>query len=370
MATDRRLTDGPAILIPNNELFPERDLAIAHLSRALGAAAVAASVRISEFTGGVPEKTDLEPAEKKRREKIIDTEADAAFKSILRNSPILFHGVDAEGGKEARPDKLGEAMPLAIGHFGRGDKKASYTIDVVEGTGFATHNWPNAMSIAGLSTYGGITEIPPVNGVKPDYARKLFTHALFKNDVSLDQPPAENIRAIMLRADVPADRITVAVMDRKCNTAIIAAADEMGVKLVKIDRGDLIWDLIAMTSDPIKNPIVIMGRGGAEEGSIAMVGARALDATGQISLLDEEAKDIDIEIVDGSGIWTPDKFVPGMREHSSVVLQAITQNTHLGLDAVKPFNRLPNHFVVSGWVFSSVGNYSIEDIIPIPQLAA
>lgn len=148
------------ISTPDLVSFPKKDIAIFHMQRATGMAAISASLNIAEFTGGATEETNLEKEEKNRRVIKIDTDADTAFQQDLNYASVQFFGIDAEGGKEKAPDKLGVAMPLAIGRFGQGDKKVSFVVDVVEGTTAAAHGKPNAISIVGLSDFGGITKIP------------------------------------------------------------------------------------------------------------------------------------------------------------------------------------------------------------------
>ncbi len=352
---------------PDYESFPKIEIVVTQIIRATQAAAISAATNIATFTGDKPEVTDLEKAEKDRRTKIIDTDANSAFLAVLHKAPVQFHGIDAEGAKEAAPDKLGEAMPLAVGVFGNGDEKATFVVDVVEGTTAAAHGRANAISIVGVSTHGGITKIPALrDGRDATYFRKLFAPAAFKDDLSLEESAQANLRAIMRSAQIRAEAITVAVMKRTCNATIIREAQELGAKVQLVSAGDLAWCLRALASDP-EHPIIMLGRGGAEEGSIAAVAARALGATGQLRVIEERE---DIEVVDITPIWTADEFVPGVREHSMVIFSAITESTHFGLRAVNPHNEIPYHYIVESVIVSSTGFRKESSAVLFPQAAS
>lgn len=350
----------PSTLEPQS--YPDKEIVEAHLAKATQAAAIAAHIDIMNFTGGRPEETDLEREQRNMRVKTIDTNADFAFKKALDTAPAQFHGIDAEGGKEAQADKLGEAMPLAIGIFGSGDKKTTYVVDVVEGTTAAAHNRPEAISIVGVSTYNGITKIPNLkSGETATYFRKLFAPGAFKDILTLENSARENLEAIIKAADIPAEAITVAVMRRNCNETIIREARELGTKVELVTAGDLAWGLRAIISDP-NRPIVMLGRGGAEEGSIAAVAARALGAVGQLRVIEEPT---DVEVVDTTPVWTADEFVPGDRNHSMVIFSAITQNTHFGMNAVNPHLNLENHYVVESMIIDSRGFHRLQNTVHI-----
>ncbi len=322
-----------------------------YMTKALQQAAISAHLNIQNFTNGKEEKEDLSYDEKKKRVKKIDTEADTAFRTTLSGSPIEFHGIDAEGGKEAHPDKLGEAMPLSVGVFGKGKIKATFVLDVVEGTTAAAHAKPNAISVVGVSTYKSITKIPdnPETAKSYNYFRKLFAPPLFKQVISLKNTPLKNFQLIMKTAHISAKHITIVVMNRTCNEEIINHAKDLGTKLILIEAGDLLWCLKAMLSNP-KHPTVMMGRGGAEEGSIAQVAAHALCATGQIQAMVEERNVISR---DTTPIWNPEDYITGKRTDSSVIFTSITPTQQFNMRPIR--KNKSNIFTVHTAVIDSTG---------------
>lgn len=332
----------------------DRNLVEKHITDALHAAAITASIHIENFTKGKIEKSDLPTDIKKARVKKIDTDADGAFQNILKQSPVEFHGIDAEGGKEAHPDKLGEAMPLSIGVFGKGDVKATFVLDVVEGTTAAAHNRPNAISIAGVSAHKSVKKIPinPKTNNGYNYFRKLFAPPAFKEYLSLEKSAIDNLHEVLKHAEIKSNQMTVVTMNRKSNEDIILAAQKIGTKLILLQAGDLAWCLKALLSNP-EQPILMMGRGGAEEGSIAQIAAHALQGTGQLQAMMEER---DIVSIDTTPIWTPTDFIKGDTKHSLVVFSSITKGEHFEMDPVTTFSEEKDSgYLVDTMVIDSKG---------------
>ncbi|MEK7185837.1 MAG: fructose-bisphosphatase class II [Patescibacteria group bacterium] len=352
-----RLVRAP--LNPEFDLFPDKDLVISHTVKTVNLAAVAAHIEIQDLTGGIPEAIDLPEEEKKRREKIIDKSAFRGFMLAVGKTPYRDDYEAGEGENEADPDKLGEAMPFPVGIHGSGLHIVSKVTDMVENTRRATHNRPDAVSVVGATTHHGLMEIPMVGGTgkRVTYFRKLFAPEMFKDVLSLDKSTRENIETIIKVGQARAENIHLVVMDRKCNDQIIQEAQDLGVvNIERIESGDLLWGLRAMMSDP-ENPIVMMGRGGAPEGAITMIAARALGATGQVRAIEDKA---DVVMIDKTPIWTPEQFVPGAPDQSMVIFSAITPNTHFGLDAVEPVGDRPNLYLVENVVIDSSGLHIIR----------
>ncbi|MBI1919331.1 fructose-bisphosphatase class II [Candidatus Microgenomates bacterium] len=353
-----------ALIRPDIELFPEREIVLPHMLRVIGWTAISAHRLIEEFTGGRPEDGDLSKEEKDRRVIRIDTEADRVFRWGLGRVPFQSHVIAGEGAKEAAADHLGTAMPVTLGMVGTGGQRLDLVHDVVEGTTNAAHNRPNAVSIIGVSTHGGIVRIPtnPRTGREANYVCKLFAPKEFRDALSLEIPTRYNLRAMMKHAGIEAGAITVAVMDRKCNATIIREAEEFGAKVERISSGDLLQGLKAMLSEP-EHPIIMLGRGGAPEGVITAVAARALDATGQLRVIEEE-RDMEAEYT--TRIWTPEMSVPGAPEQSSVMFTAITRNDHFNLPAVRPTGQ-PNHYEVVSLVIDPTGVHQLTTVLDYPE---
>ncbi len=349
------------LLAPEYDNFPEKSLVESTILTATSNVASSTHGLIIHFNGGVELLENLPKTEKDRRTKIIDNNADPIFKEPFERADYINDNIDDEGGKEAHKDKLGEAMLLTIGELGHGTRRTTSVSDKTENSTAAVHGRTNAISIVGVSTYRGITKIPNrvSDGKEATHFRKLFAPGEFKNDLAIDRSMDYNIRKLMDQ-DVDPKKITLAIMERECNKTLIDEARKLGVKIELITSGDLMWGARAMLSDP-ENPIIMGGRGGSQEGAIAMVLARAIGGTGQLRMVEETE---DIEVEDFGPIWTADQYVPGSQDQSMVIFSAITQNTHFGLAGVSTDPRDASRHIVESIIFDKGG--ARKDIRSIP----
>ncbi len=343
---------------PESAPFPEPGIVRIWISRATANAAISAHQHVQRITNGVPLEVDHPKDRKNKLTEDIDSDAVPAMRVILERAPFQSDCKDSEGGKEASPEKLGKPMPTLIGTFGNGIEKLSFVNDPVENTTAATHGRANAVSIIGLTDYNNITEIPLVeDGDKAHYFAKLFAPSSLNGVVSLEMSTAENLHAAMKELQIPASRIRVAVMDRKANLSIIESIQKVGAEYVPIKSGDLMWCLEAISSD-LKNPerpILMMGRGGAEEGSIAAIGAHARGAVGQLRVVPREDEEADLDIVKRGQLWNAEEFITGQSEHSMVIFSAITKNLHFDIPSVYEDPQHPGLYVVTSAIFDSQG---------------
>ncbi|MBI3342452.1 fructose-bisphosphatase class II [Candidatus Curtissbacteria bacterium] len=284
--------------------------------------------------GPHPILEDLPEEIYKPRAKEIDNAANATFDLGLVGSGLTVHIVGDEAQKDI--DKGHDGIEASFGRHGNGAKHVWVVRDVVEGTKLVAHNRPNAMSIAAVSTVGGLMETPirPDDGKRVGYMRKIFVpKGVDPNSISLDQPPEENIKAVARAFGINPRDIHLVTMERKCNQAIIRAAEALGADVTKIDVGDLAWCMRASlwTPQSAEKLIIYMGRGGWEEGEIAHVVAKLVGAPAQGRIIYEKA---DIEIKDETSIFTAREAVPGAAEETFVVFSPITPNEHFGVGGV------------------------------------
>lgn len=343
---------------PESAPFPKPELVRTWMSKATANAAISAYLHVQRITNGVPLEEDHPKDLKNKLTEDIDSDAVPAMRIILDDAPFESEAPDSEGDKEASADKLGKPMPTLIGTFGRGDKKLSFDNDPVENTTAATHGRPNAVSIVGLSDYNTITHIPFVeDGKKAHYFSKLFAPRSLNGIVSLEKSTEENLHDVMDALEIPADQIRVAVMERKSNVSIIEAVNKVGAQFVPIKSGDLMWCLESVRSDITRRqqPLLMMGRGGAEEGVIAAVAAYATGATGQLRLISREDEDADLDKVKRGQLWDADEFITGKREHSMVIFSAITKNLHFDLPGVYEDPEKPGLYFVNSVIIDSDG---------------
>lgn len=343
---------------PESAPFPELNIVKYWMPRATANAAISAYQHVQRITSGVPLEVDHPKDVKNKHTEDIDSDAVPAMKIVLERAPFQSECKDSEGDKEASPEKLGKPMPTLIGTFGSGTEKLTFVNDPVENTTAATHGRANAVSIVGFTDHNRLTEIPFVeDGKKAHYFAKLFAPRSLNGVVSLEQSTEENLHAVMSALRIPADQIRVAVMERKANDSIIENIRKVGAVFVPIKSGDLMWCLEAVASDAKdpKRPILMMGRGGAEEGSIAAVAAHALGATGQLRLVPREDEEADLDTVKRGQLWNADEFVTGKRDHSMVIFSGITNNVHFGIPGVFENPKHPSLYYVTSAILDSKG---------------
>lgn len=354
MATVERREGQLDILIPKIELYPDPELVYAHSLRAIQAAAISAIDNMYVLVGSEPEKADLPKEEKTRREIIMDNAATAAFIAYKEKAPFKFIGIDSEGAKEAQAHKAGVAMDLAIGVHGSGDKQVCEADDVIEGTKKLTHGWEGAWSIVAIAPVDGLMRIPEENGKKINYLQKLFAPKAFKNQISIEKSTISNLQSVARFAEIEPKDITVAIMDpetRPANVSFVENARIFGANIELISSGDFEWCLRAINSEK-KKPIIVMGRGGAEEGSIAAVAARAKGATCQLRYVSHADKDIDLERYNNGIIWNVEEFVPSPPEYCVVFAASITGNPAFELKAIR---RKPMSYTIDTLVIDKNG---------------
>ncbi len=311
------------------ELYPQPELVRQHMVGVTLEAGVAVAEAISQFIP-VPEGESLSKRNKDIRVELLDTLAAARFEDNLKNVPFRVLSVASEGEKEW--EKMGRGMPTVLGEHGMGDRMISIANDVVEGTTAASHNRPGAISVLAASTYGGI--MPTPKGVK--YMEKFFAPPETKEYVDIRYPLGHNLDMVRMVYGVPAHEINVVSMNRKTNARIHEETRKFGANLHLIEAGDLMPSLLAITS-PHENGrgiYLVAGRGGMEEGIIAAVGAKALDAHAQGREWRESPENKDFPIP-GGRVINLDELVRGRREQSLVTFTPITDDPWFDFPGVK-----------------------------------
>lgn len=353
------------------EKYPGIEVVQLDFKRATGRTAIRAWLDIMGFTGGKEEEFDLPVEEKARRTLLLDNNAGATFTDTVSTFPYFVNILNAEGKKE-KYSYVGQATDTFTGMHGSGLLGVEIAVDYTEQSGNGVHGRKGTTSMVGITDPGGLTPIPDIYNDKGEleeanYSMKLFAPKDLRSVLSVEKSAKENINDVKRYAGIPADRIQLAVMARKANASILKDAEDMGVDLKIIKSGDLEWCINANISSP-ENPIIMMGRGGAPEGQIAAIGARALGAVGDQRVYEANGKDIELE--HKSPIWKAEDFVPGLPEHCVVVFSAVMPNSTFNMDPVIPHSQEKDKYVVSSRILSSKGlSGVIKDIVEYRQAA-
>ncbi len=286
-----------------------------YITRATELTALSVSRLIKE-KGFTPQDL-LTEEESIKREKLIDQVGVDAMRTALTDIPFVMEIVGSEGRKHVH--QYGEALPTLEGVVGTGNLKLDMVNDVVEGSKAAKLNSPGAVSVVAVSSNRGLMGTPS----DIDYMDKLFGPPQLKGKISINKPVEENLAEIVDTFQVEPSKVNVVVMDRDRNAHYINACGKFGVNLILIKAGDFLPSVLSCL-DPSthkKGIHLVLGSGGFEEGILAAVAGKALDATveGRGWSADKEIQSIYTKV------WTIDDLVSGKKGDCFVSISAITE---------------------------------------------
>lgn len=300
-----------------------------YITRATELTAISVSKLIKE-KGFTPQDL-LEEEQSRAREKLIDQAGVDAMATALTDIPFTMEIVGSEGRKHIH--QYGEALPTLMGTFGSGSPKLDMVNDVVEGSKAAKLNTPGAVSVIAVSSHKGLMGTPD----DIDYMDKLFGPPQLKGKLSMENSVEENLAEVVDTFRVEPHQINVVVMDRDRNAHYINACQKFGVNLILIKAGDFMPSILCFM-DPkehTKGIHLIMGSGGFEEGVMAAVAGKALDAH-----VEARGWTADAEILKRyEKVWSVNDLVSGKLDDCLVSISAITdENKWFDLSGVSEKN--------------------------------
>ena len=301
-----------------------------YVTRATELTAISVS-KVIKDSGFTPQDL-LTEEESIKREKIIDQAGVDAMRTSLTDVPFVLEVVGSEGRKHIH--KYGEALPTLEGVFGTGNLKLDMVNDVVEGSKAAKLNTPGAVSVIAVSSHKGLMGTP----TDIDYMDKLFGPPQLKNKISIKKSIEENLSEVVETFQATPDKINVVLMNRDRNAHYINACQKFGVNVILINAGDFLPSVLSCL-DPNthkKGIHLVLGSGGFEEGILAAVAGKALDAavegrgwSGDKTIQSKYTK-----------IWGVDDLVSGKKKDCFVSISVIThENKWFDLPGVKKEKR-------------------------------
>lgn len=212
--------------------------------------------------------------------------ADQAAVDALRNGlnamPMRGRIVIGEGERDEAPMLfIGEEVGLGEG------PEIDIALDPLEGTSLTAKNMPNALAVLSLSLRGGLLHAPDT------YMDKIAVGpGLPAGVIDLDAAPEENIRNVSKAKGVPAEEITVCILERERHQYIVDAVKSVGGRVRMIPDGDVAG---AMGASGLGERVdLYIGQGGAPEGVLAASALRAIGGQMQARLVfrndDERAR--------------------------------------------------------------------------------
>ena len=190
-----------------------------------------------------------------------EKEADQAAVDAMRNAlnELAIDGeiVIGEGERDEAPmlyigEKVGTGKGPGI----------DIALDPLEGTTLTAKAMANALAVMAWAPKGTLLNAPDTYMDKiacgPGYAEGV---------IDLDASPADNVKAMARAKGVPADQITVCVLDRPRHAEIINSLRAVGARVYLITDGDVAG--VINTADPETGVDLYIGQGGAPEGVLA-----------------------------------------------------------------------------------------------------
>lgn len=198
-----------------------------------------------------------------------EKKADAAAVDAMRSA---FNEVDFKGRVVIGEGERDEAPMLYIGEeVGTGNgPDIDIALDPLEGTTLTAKAMANALAVLAIAPRGGLLYAPDTYmdkiAIGPGYADGL---------ISLDEKPADNIKALAKAAKRKVEDMTVCVLDRPRHEDIIESLRSAGARIALITDGDVAG--VIATTDSATGIDMYVGSGGAPEGVLA---AAALKCVG------------------------------------------------------------------------------------------
>ena len=202
-----------------------------------------------------------------------DQVAVEAMRRTMDNVPIDGTIVIGEGERDEAPmlyigERVGMAHALHHSTAG-GFPQVDIAVDPLEGTNLCATGAANAIAVLAASTKGGLLHAPDL------YMEKLVVGPSSKDDVSLDAPVHENLRAIARCLGRSVEDLVVIVLDRPRHEQLISEIRATGARIRLIGDGDLSAGIAASVVGTGVH--AVMGTGGAPEGVLTAAAMRCLN---------------------------------------------------------------------------------------------
>jgi fructose-1,6-bisphosphatase class II len=182
-------------------------------------------------------------------------------------------------------------------------------VDPLEGTNLCATGSPNAIAVLAASTSGGLLHAPDL------YMEKLVVGPSSKDQVSLDAPVHENLRAIARCLGRSVEDLVVTVLDRPRHEKLIGDIRATGARIRLIGDGDLSAGIAAAVVG--SGVHAVMGTGGAPEGVLTAAAMRCLNgeifARLVVTKPEHEARCRAMGITDFKKIYRSKDLAPGSK---------------------------------------------------------
>ncbi len=236
---------------------------------------------------------------------------ESAHRAATRAMASALDTLDMDGlvviGEE-RP--LNGSSPLSSGHkVGTGfGSEVDLVVDPIDGTDLLIRGQPGAISVVGVTPRGTMWSPAPAQYMEKIIVDQEAASALVPE--CLEAPAAWTL-ALVARVKHKAVRdLTVIVLDRNRNAALIQEIRETGAHIILKEEGDAEGALVTLS--PGTGVDILMGIGGAMQGVLAACAVKALNGGMLARLAPQSAKERE-EIIaaglDSKTIFTCNDFI-------------------------------------------------------------
>jgi fructose-1,6-bisphosphatase II len=184
---------------------------------------------------------------------------------------LVLGTVDMDGVVVIGEGEQGEIAQLYRGEpIGNGTPpEVDVAVDAVDGTTLTAMGLPGALSVVAVAERGSLLQ------TRAPYMDKIVVGPRAVGVISIDAPIRENLESVALASDREVRDLTVVILSRPRNQALIEEIRACGARIRLISDGDVAGALMAMMEEH-GGADLLMGVGGAAEGVLTACAARCL----------------------------------------------------------------------------------------------
>ena len=184
-------------------------------------------------------------------------------------------------------------------------EKIDIAVDPLEGTNLCATGANGAMTVIGFAKSGGILRCPDI------YMEKLVVSAGYEIHVSMKNSFEENLVNLSSAKRCKLSEIKIILLNRPRHEHLVKKARQLGCKVTLISDGDI----SAVLSVLLGSHDIYVGSGGAPEGILCAIAAKALNGDMETKLIfsseDEKEAGKKYGIIDFNKIYRANDMVKG-----------------------------------------------------------
>jgi fructose-1,6-bisphosphatase II len=227
------------------------------------------------------------PLQGRGNKEAADRRAVEAIRESLASVDMRGTVVIGEGEKDKAPMLyFGEQIGNGL------EPEVDVAIDPIEGTSLTASGLPGAISVVALAERGTMLT------THVHYMDKLVVGRKARGVIDLEMPVEWNLRRIAKAEGLPAQELTVVVLDRDRNKEVIGQIREVGARIKLISAGDVAGALEAALETRF-GIHCMMGSGGATEGVLASCAIKTIGGDMQARLFFRNDAERDMAVKEG-----------------------------------------------------------------------